>query len=51
MNIHSLGEECVEKIMGILPDIQKEIGAIPVRVDKDPTRIFVRLEIPAQISN
>jgi hypothetical protein len=51
MNIHSLGEKNVDKIMGILPDIKSQIGAIPVRIDKDPTRIFVRLEIPAQISN
>ena len=51
MNIHSLGEKNVKKIMGVLPDIQEKIGAIAVRVDKDPTRIFVRLEIPPQISN
>jgi len=51
LNIHSLGEKNVEKIMSILPAVQKKIGAIPIRIDKDPTRIFVRLEIPAQISD
>lgn len=51
LNIHSLGEKNVGKILRVLPAIQREIGAIPTRIDKDPTRIFVRLEIPPQISN
>jgi hypothetical protein len=51
LNVHGLGEKNVEKIIGILPDIQKQVGAIAVRIDKDPRRIFVRLEIPVQISN
>lgn len=51
MNIHGLGEKNVDKIIGILPEIRKQIGAVAVRIDKDPARIFVRLEIPAQISN
>jgi hypothetical protein len=51
INIHGLGERNVEKIISILPEIQKQVGAVAVRVDKDPTRVFVRLEIPNQISN
>lgn len=51
LNVHGLGEKNVAKILGILPEIQKQIGAIAIRIDRDPRRIFVRLEIPAQISN
>jgi len=51
LNIHSLGEKNVEKIISILPVIRKAVGAIPTKIDKDPTRIFVRLEMPTQISN
>lgn len=51
MNIHGLGEKNVEKIIGMLPEIQKKVGAIAVRIDKDSGRVFIRLEIPNQISN
>lgn len=51
MNIHGLGKTNVEKIIAILPEIQKQLGAVCVRIDKDPARIFVRLEIPTQIPN
>jgi hypothetical protein len=51
MNVHGLGEANVAKIMRMLPEIQTEIGAIAVRIDKDPARVFVRLEIPQQLSS
>ena len=50
MNVHGLGEANVGKIMHMLPQIQTEIGAVAVRIDKDPARIFVRLEIPQQLA-
>jgi hypothetical protein len=50
LNVHALGEANVRKVVRILPDIQKQTGAIAVRIDQHPARIFVRLEIPLQIS-
>jgi hypothetical protein len=50
-NIHALGEHNVKKVMLILPEIQKQTGARAVKIDQDPSRIFVRLEMPPQISN
>jgi hypothetical protein len=44
-------ERNVEKTPGILPEIQTKKGAVAVRLDKDPARVFVRLGIPHQISN
>jgi len=51
MNIHGIGEGNVGKVVTMLPELQKKIGAVAVRIDQDPSRIFVRLEIPFQISN
>jgi hypothetical protein len=50
-NIHALGEHNVKKVMLILPEIQKQTGARAVKIDQDPFRVFVRLEMPPQISN
>lgn len=49
LNVHALGESNVKKVMLMLPDIQKETGAVAVRTDQDSGRIFVRLEIPLQL--
>jgi len=46
MNIHGLGATNVKKINLILPEVQKQTGAMAVKVEQDLTRIFVRLEIP-----
>ncbi len=51
LNIHGLGEGNVEKIRGLLFDLQRQTGALAVQVDRDRYRIFVRLEIPPQITN
>jgi hypothetical protein len=46
LNVHGLGEANVKKVMALLPEIQKQTGAQPAKIDKDAARIFVRLEIP-----
>jgi len=46
MNIHGLGAENVKKVQGILPDVQKQTGAVTARIEQDNTHVFVRLEIP-----
>jgi hypothetical protein len=46
LNIHGLGANNMRKIERILPDIIRETGAAVARTDRDPNRIFVRLEIP-----
>lgn len=46
LNVHGLGEKNVTKIEQVLPDILKQTGASVARTERDPTRIFVRLEIP-----
>jgi hypothetical protein len=50
LNIHALGAKNVKTVVSILPDIQKQTGAQTVRLENDKERIFVRLEIPTQIS-
>ena len=47
LNIHALGAANVRKVEEILPYIMAETGAISALQEKEPTRIFVRLEIPA----
>lgn len=46
LNLHGLGEKNSKKIASILPEIQKETGAIAAKMEQDTTRIFVRLEVP-----
>jgi len=46
LNVHGLGEANVRKVLKLLPDIQKQTGAVVARLDQDTTRVFVRLEIP-----
>jgi hypothetical protein len=46
LNIHGLGEDNVQKVLRILPEIEKATGAITAHLDNDKTRIFVRLEMP-----
>jgi hypothetical protein len=48
LNVHGLGEGNVKRILSMLPGIREQTGAETVRVDQDPNRIFVRLEIPPQ---
>jgi hypothetical protein len=50
LNVHGLGKKNVKKVIRILPDIQNQTGAIATHMDQDATRIFVRLEMPRQIS-
>jgi hypothetical protein len=45
LNIHALGEKNVKTVLSILPEIQSKTKAVPVRIDQDKERIFVRLEI------
>jgi hypothetical protein len=45
LNIHGLGESNVRKVDRILPEILKQTGAVIAKMEKEPTRIFVRLEI------
>ena len=51
LNVHALGEANVKKVIRLLPDIQKETGAVAVRIDRDAARIFVRLEIPLTLGS
>ena len=51
LNVHGLGKVNVKKVIRILPDIQNQTGAIAAHMDQDSTRIFVRLEMPRQLSN
>lgn len=51
LNIHGLGEKNVNKILEILPDIQKQTGATTIRLENETRRIFVQLQIPQKISN
>ncbi len=46
LNVHALGELNSKKTSAILPDILKETGAIAARMEQEPTRVFVRLEVP-----
>jgi len=51
LNIHGLGERNVVKIFGLIPELERLTGAEAVQIDKDRSRIFVRLEIRRQIAN
>jgi hypothetical protein len=46
LNLHGLGDTNAKKIASILPEIQKETGAVTARMEQDSSRIFVRLEVP-----
>jgi len=46
LNVHALGELNSKKTSAILPEILKETGAIAARMEQEPTRVFVRLEVP-----
>ena len=51
LNIHALGEKNIKTVTSILPAIQEQTGASIIHLEKEKSRIFVRLEIPAKISN
>ena len=46
MNLHGLGAANARKIGEMLPDIQTATGAVVTRREQEPTRIFVRPEVP-----
>jgi len=46
LNVHGLGDANVKKIMAMLPEIEAATKAVPVKIEQDKARIFVRLEIP-----
>jgi hypothetical protein len=48
MNIHALSPANVKKVEMILPEIEKQTGARRTRTEREPNRIFVRLEIPVK---
>ena len=50
LNVHGLGEANVKRIEAALPDIEAQVGAIATHINKTPTRISVRLEVPQQIT-
>jgi hypothetical protein len=49
LNIHGLGAANMRKIESILPEIERKTRALVAKMEKDQTRIFVRLEIPAGV--
>jgi ppGpp synthetase/RelA/SpoT-type nucleotidyltranferase len=50
LNIHGLGDKNVKTVATILPAIQEQTGASVVHLEKEKSRIFVRLEVPAKSS-
>jgi len=46
LNLHGIGEDNGKKILAVLPAIERETGAVSVKVERDTTTTFVRLEIP-----
>ena len=50
LNVHGLGDSNVKRILASFPEIQKEIGAVPVHVDQNMTRISARLQVQRQLT-
>lgn len=46
LNLHGLGETNVKRVLAMMPEIQKVTGAVQAKMEQEPTRIFVRLEVP-----
>jgi len=46
LNLHGLGQENGKKMLAVLPEIQRQTGAVSVKIEQESTRTFVRLEIP-----
>lgn len=48
LNLHALGKVNVRKVLKLLPELEKQTGAIAATSERDENRIFVRLEMPRQ---